>query len=170
MGIWNAADVVNTVLAGVGIALTAVGLAVVYRQARQARDAAEAAREAASEAREAMAQRVTVADLGSVRANLRALLPQLRAEQYESAWHLCQDAREQLVALRSRRGLDGRQDRLTGAITTLAETQNILESDEPQSALGSMEKIRVALDVLVEFREDALYSAGEGNGSEQRSG
>lgn len=170
MGPWNAADIVNTVLAGVGIGLTAVGLAVVFWQVRKARGAAEAAREAASEAREAMAQRVTAADLGSVRANLRALLPQLRAEQYESAWLLCQDAREQLVALRSRRGLDARQDRLTGAIMTLAETQNILEGDEPQSALANMERIRAALDMLVEFREDALYSAGEGNDHERRSG
>ena len=53
---------------------------------------------------------------------------------------------------------------------TLAETQSILEGDEPQSALANMERIRAALDMLVEFREDALYSAGEGNDHEQRSG
>lgn len=165
MGFWDVAaiDIGNVALAG-------VGLAFVFWQVRQARGAAEAAHKAATEAREVMTQRVTAADLGSVRANLRALLPQLRAEQYESAWLLCQDAREQLVALRSRRGLDARQDRLTGAIMTLAETQNILEGDEPQSALANMERIRATLDMLVEFREDALYSAGEGNAHEQRSG
>ena len=169
MGGWDSADTVNTALAGVGIALTAVGLAVVFWQVRKARGAAEAAREAASEAREAMAQRVTAADLGSVRANLRALLEQLRAKQYEHASYLCQESREQLVALRTRPGLDNRQGRITEAITTLAETQDILESDEPQSALANMERIRAILDMTVEFREDALYSTREGNDHEQRS-
>lgn len=162
MGGWGSADIVSIVLASTGIGLTAVGLGAVLWQVYQARGAAEAAREAATEAREAMTQRVTAADLGSVRANLRALQPQLRAGQYESAWLLCQEAREQLVALRSRPGLDERQDRITEAITTLAETQDILESDEPKNALASMSSIRAVLDLMVEFREDALYSAGEG--------
>lgn len=170
MGGWDSADVVSTVLASTGIGLTVIGLGFVLWQVCQARSAAEAAREAASEAREVMAQRVTAADLGSVRANLRALQEQLRVGQYESAWHLCQESREQLVALRTRPGLDDRQGRITEAITTLAETQNILESDEPQSALAGMESIRAVLDMMVEFREDALYSAREGIDDEQRSG
>jgi len=164
MGFWDvvAIDIGNVALAG-------VGLAVIFWQVRQARGAAEAAREAATEAREVMAQRVTAADLGSVRANLRALLEQLRAEQYDPAWYPCQESREQLVALRTRPGLDDRQGRLTEAITTLAETQGILESDEPQNALANMESIRAILDMTVELREDALYSAREGIDDEQRS-
>ena len=160
MGAWNAADLVNTVLAVVGILLTMIGVWFVYRQARQARGTAEATREAATEAREVMTQRVTVMELGSVRANLRELLEQLRAGQYEPALHLCQESREQLVALRTRPGLDDRQGRITEAITTLAETQGILVSDEPQNALANMESIRAILDMTVELREDALYSAG----------
>lgn len=169
MGGWDSADVVSIVLASTGIGLTAVGLAVVYWQARQARGAAEAAREAATEAREVMARHMTAMELGSIHANLRALLEQLHAGQYESARYPCQESREQLVALRARPGLDGWQERITEAITTLAETQERIESDEPQSALANMESIRAILDMMVELREDALYSAGEGNEHEQRS-
>ena len=160
MGGWDSADVVSIVLASTGIGLTVIGLGFVLWQVYQARGAAEAAREAATEAREAMTQRVTAMELGSIRANLRALLEQLRVGQYESARRLCQESREQLVALRTRPGLDDRQRRLTEAITTLADTQGILESDEPQNALANMESIRAILDMTVELREDALYSAG----------
>lgn len=165
MGFWDVAaiDIGSVTLAGVGLAL-------VFWQVWQARSAAEAAREVATEAREVMAQRVTAADLGSVRANLRALLEQLRAGQYDPAWYPCQESREQLVALRARLGLDGWQGRITEAITTLSETQGSLESDEPQSALANMESIRAILDMMVELREDALYSAREGTDDEQRSG
>lgn len=169
MGGWDSADVVSIVLASTGIGLTVIGLGLVLWQVRQARGAAEAAREAATEAREAMTQRVTAADLGSVRANLRALLEQLHAGQYDPARYPCQESREHLVALRTRPGLDERQGRITEAITTLAETQGILESDEPQNALANMESIRAILDMMVELREDALYSTGEGNDHEQRS-
>lgn len=102
MGGWDSADVVSIVLASTGIGLTVIGLGAVLWQVYQARGAAEAAREAATEAREAMTQRVTAMELGSIRANLRALLEQLRVGQYESARRLCQESREQLVALRTR--------------------------------------------------------------------
>lgn len=168
MGIWNAADVVNTVLAGAGIGLTAVGLAVVFRQVRQARDAAEAASRAATEAREAMAQRVTAADLGSVHTGLRRLLDALQNQQGQSARAACQEVREQMVALRTRSGLRDQQERITEAITTLSRTQDILgRESQPETAID-MNGIRAILDLVVEIRERALFFAKEGDDHGQR--
>lgn len=170
MGIWNAADIVNTVLAGVGIALTAIGLAVVFRQVRQARDAAEAARDAASEAHEAMARRATATDLGSVHTKLRTILDDLRARRYESAWLNCQEVREHLVALRVRSGLEDQQGRITEAITILWLIQSTLGRDtQEDTGIDMSGGIRSMLDMVVELREHALFSEREGTDHEQRS-
>ena len=170
MGLWNAADIVNTVLAGIGIGLTAVGLAVVFWQVRKARGAAEAAREAASEAREVMAQRATATDLGSIHTQLRTILDDLRAQRYESAWLTCQEVREHLVALRVRPGLEGQQERITEALAILSSIQRTLGLDAPENAdIDMSDGIRSMLDLVVELREHALFSEREGNDHEQRS-
>ena len=160
MGIWNAADVVNTVLAGVGILLTAIGLWFVYRQARQARGAAEAAREAATEAREAMTQRVTAMELGSIHTALQTLQEQLRAGQAQAALTSCQSIRGQLVALRTRRqsGISpGQLEGLTLGMGTIAQVQEALErrqaGDGRQLDIADLNgKISTLIDLVVEWR------------------
>lgn len=162
MGIWNAADVVSTVLAGVGIALTTVGLAVVFWQVRQARGAAEAAREAATEAREAMTQRVTAMELGSIHTALQTLQEQLRAgqTQAQAALTSCQSIRGQLVALRTRRqsGISPEQlEGLTLGMGTIAQVQEALErwqaGDGRQLDIADTNgKISTLIDLVVEWR------------------
>lgn len=160
MGIWNAADVVNTVLAVVGILLTAVGLAVVFWQVRQARDAAEAASRAATEAREAMAQRLTAVDLGSIHTALRTLQDQLRARQTQAALASCQAVRGQLVALRTRdeaRISPGHLDELTRGMGTIAQVQEALERQQAgdgqqMDIAAANNKISTLIDLMVERR------------------
>ena len=119
-----------TVLASVGIALTAGGLVVVLWQVRMARGAAEAAREAATEAREAMTQRVTAMELGSIHTALQTLQEQLRAGQAQAALASCQSIRGQLVALRTRRKSRISPEQLEGftlGMGTIAQVQEALE-------------------------------------------
>ena len=183
MGIWNAADVVNTVLAGVGIALTAVGLAVVFWQVRQARGAAEAAREAATEAREAMARHMTAMDLGSVQTGLRALQDVLRRGDMEYALTSCQSIREQVVALRGRSLFQERSERLaehTHVLAILVRIEEEIERDLQTAATGDQaeskprmdvaaanSEISDAIDLVVGWRQDAVFSATEVPSHEQ---
>ena len=169
MGVWNAADVVNTVLAGVGITLTAVGLAVVFWQVRQARGAAEAAREAATEAREVMTRHMTAADLGSVRSGLHALQNEIRRRDYESAWRTCREIHGQLAGLRHRPGIEHQQETLTGAVTSLSEVQASLESEDDPDTVGLNTKVRAVIETVGALQTQALFFDREGNDHEQRS-
>ena len=159
MGGWDSADVVSIVLASTGIGLTVIGLGFVLWQVYQARGAAEAAREAATEAREAMTRHRTAMELGSIHAQLRTILDDLRTQRYESAWLTCQEVREHLVALRVRPGLEDQQSRITEAIMILSSIQRPLGRDAPGDADIDMSTgIRAVLDIVVEIREHALFS------------
>lgn len=162
---WSDADWVNTGLAGFGVLVAIVGLAIVVWQVRKARSAAEAASQAATEAREAMARYVTAADLGSVRAGLRTLQEQLRAGQFEPALAACQSIREQVAGLRTRRAFQTSQRRLDEHDRVMQGLSEVQESLE-RTYLGTGPELDVAtangrisglLDRVVEWQDGAVF-------------
>ena len=166
---WSDADITNTVLASVGVAIAIGGLILVYCQVRKARGAAEAARDATSEAMQAMAQRFTTADLDMVRSALRTILDNLQDEDPRSGWSSCQDVREHLIELRARPGLETHQGQLTPAITSVSEAQKTLESGDGAVDWGEVRRnVSDALDSILELRQHALFFKEEGASREQR--
>ena len=153
---WSDADIVNAALAGVGLVAGSGGLWFAYK----AFGAAETASQAARAARDKITQRVTAADLGSVRTALDAFQNQLRASQQEAALLSCQNIRRQLVALRSRPGLDipvERRRELGWAITTLRRLREALEEPEPQLNVASTNsEVERIIDLVVEWEETPL--------------
>ena len=166
---WSDADWVNTGLAGFGVVVAIGGLIAVFVQIHKLRNATEAARDATSQAMQAMAQHVTGADLEMVRRALRAILDNLHEEDSESLWGDCQDARERLMEMRARPGLEDRQDQLTTAITSVAEAQHALEDGDAASDWSDVRKnVSDALDSVVELQQHALFFKEEGASREQR--
>ena len=166
---WSAADIVNTVLASVGIAIAIGGLAIVVWQIRKATGAAEAARDATSKTMQALAQRFTTADLDLVRTALRTILDNLQGEDRQSVWSGCQDTRERLIELRARPGLENQQGQLTPAITSVSEAQKALDDGVGEVDWGDVRKnVSDALDSVVELQQHALFFKEEGASREQR--
>lgn len=171
---WSDADVVNTTLASAGLLVAIVGLGAVYWQIRKVRGAAEAARDASSDALQAMAQRVTAADLSSVRTALRALQNELRASQTESALLSCQSIQEQLAALRKRQEIHGptaRREGVTRALGTLGRLRDALElrridSEADFDTVDWNNRISATVQLVVEWQESALFLSAEASGDE----
>lgn len=167
---WSDADITNTVLASVGLLVAGGGLVAVFIQIRKVRSATEATQEATSKAMQTMAERVTTADLDMVRTALRSTLDNLDEGDHQLVRRDCQDVRERLIGLRARPGLENQQERLTTAITSVAEAQNALQDGDEASAWTDVRSnVSAALDSVVELQQHALFFKEEGSAREQRS-
>ena len=167
---WNDADWVNTGLAGFGVLVAIGGLIAVFVQIHKLRNSTEAARDATSQAMQAMAQHVTGADIEVVRRALRTILDNLHEEDRQSLWGDCQDARERLMEMRARPGLEKQQEQMTTAITSVAEAQKALQDGAEAIDWGDVRNnVSSALDSVVEVQQHALFFQEEGTGREQNS-
>lgn len=118
----------------VGTLLTGVAFYFTFREARAAKEraagakqAAEAALEAANEAKEGISERVTIADLASIRSGFYSVVSLLEAQKPELAVHEVRMARQRVNELRERPGFEGNREGVDSLLTDLAQLQETIE-------------------------------------------
>ncbi len=112
----------------VGTVLTAVAFFFTYREARAAKTAARAAQAAADQAKEAISERITIADLSSVRSSFAQIVMLLEAHKPELAIHEVRITRQRVNELRERPGFVGNVTEIEKLLADLANLQETIEN------------------------------------------